>query len=120
MIYTYSPKYVFNLIQAVLGYKTGICTTGNSLDHTPRDDEMMKENDASVKDMEAASIAYVSKMNGIPYLGVKVVTDIVDGGIPAQEEFLQNLASAAKSLQKALPLVLDYVCDETNKNHEEL
>ena len=79
---------------------------------------MMKENDASVKDMEAASIAYISKMNNVPYLGVKVVTDIVDGGIPTQDEFMQNLANAAKSLQKALPLVLDYVCDETK--HDEL
>jgi 5'-methylthioadenosine nucleosidase len=101
-----------------LGYKTGICTTGNSLDHTERDEEMMKDNDASVKDMEAAAIAYVSAMNKVPYVGVKVVTDIVDGGIPTQDEFLENLASAAKSLQKALPRVLDYVCDESK--HDEL
>jgi 5'-methylthioadenosine nucleosidase len=101
-----------------LGYKTGICTTGNSLDHTKRDEEMMEANDASVKDMEAAAIAYVAAMHQVPYLGVKVVTDIVDGGIPTQEEFLQNLASAAQSLQQALPKVLDYVCDETK--HEEL
>jgi 5'-methylthioadenosine nucleosidase len=101
-----------------LGYKTGICTTGNSLDWVERDDEMMKENDASVKDMEAAALAWVSKMNQVPYLGVKVVTDIVDGGVPTHEEFLQNLHSAAQSLQQALPRVLEYVCDETK--HDEL
>lgn len=101
-----------------LGYKTGICTTGNSLDHTERDEEMMKANDATVKDMEAAAIAYVAAMNKVPYVGVKVVTDIVDGGIPTHEEFLANLSSAAESLQKALPRVLDYVCDETK--HAEL
>lgn len=99
-----------------LGYKTGICTTGNSLDKTERDDEIMKENDASVKDMEAAAIAYVAAMNKVPYLGVKVVTDIVDGGVPSHEEFIENLSSAAKSLQSALPRVLDYVCDETKKD----
>lgn len=96
-----------------LGYKTGVCSTGNSLDKTERDDEIMKENEASVKDMEAAAIAYVAAMNKVPYLGVKVVTDIVDGGVPTQEEFMENLASAAKSLQSALPKVLDYVCAET-------
>lgn len=98
-----------------LGYKTGVCTTGNSLDWVEKDDDLMKENDASVKDMEAAAIAWTCAMSEIPYLGVKVVTDIVDGGIATQEEFMANLASAAESLQKALPLVLDYVCDETRE-----
>ena len=94
-----------------LGYKTGVCTTGNSLDKTDTDDEYMKNNEASVKDMEAAAIAWVCKMNGLPYLGVKVITDIVDGGVPSHEEFMENLASAAKSLQSALPKVLNYVCE---------
>lgn len=106
------------LMATKLGYKTGICTTGNSLDHTQRDEEMMQANDASVKDMEAAAIAYVAAMNQVPYLGVKVVTDIVDGGIPTHEEFLANLASAATSLQHALPKVLEYVCDETKHDAE--
>jgi nucleoside phosphorylase len=99
-----------------LGYKTGVCTTGNSLDKTDRDDEMMSENDASVKDMEAGAIGWVAAMNKIPYLGVKVVTDIVDGGFPTQEEFMENLGAAAKSLQTALPKVLTYVCDESQND----
>lgn len=94
-----------------LGYKTGVCTTGNSLDKTDKDDKYMLDNDASVKDMEAAAIAWVAKMQNIPYMGVKVITDIVDGGVPSHEEFMENLASAAESLQEALPKVLDYVCD---------
>ena len=95
-----------------LGYKTGIVTTGNSLDKTDTDDEYMKDkNDASVKDMEAAAIAWVCKMNNLPYMGVKVITDIVDGNFPSHEEFMQNLASAAQSLQSALPKVLTYVCE---------
>eukprot|EP00535_Pseudo-nitzschia_heimii_P005427 CAMPEP_0197183042 /NCGR_PEP_ID=MMETSP1423-20130617/7325_1 /TAXON_ID=476441 /ORGANISM="Pseudo-nitzschia heimii, Strain UNC1101" /LENGTH=255 /DNA_ID=CAMNT_0042633571 /DNA_START=139 /DNA_END=906 /DNA_ORIENTATION=+ len=94
-----------------LGYKTGVCTTGNSLDTNEIDDEKMKSNDASVKDMEAAAIAWVAKMNSIPYLGLKVITDIVDGGVPVHEEFMANLATAAKSLQSALPKVVTYVCE---------
>lgn len=96
----------------ILGYQTGICTTGNSLDKVDKDDDFMLANDASVKDMEAGAIAWVCKMCSVPYLGVKVVTDIVDGGIPTQEEFLANLASAAQSLQAALPRVLEYVTDK--------
>ncbi|CAB9520397.1 5'-methylthioadenosine/S-adenosylhomocysteine nucleosidase 2 [Seminavis robusta] len=98
-------------------YKTGVCTTGNSLDKTEKDDELMLANDASVKDMEAAAIAWSCKLHNVPFLGVKVVTDIVDGGVPTQDEFLENLQSASKSLQGALPKVLDYVCGKT---HSEL
>lgn len=98
------------LMAKALGFKTGVCTTSNSLDHGEKDDEIMKENEASVKDMEAAAIAWVAEMNEVPYLGVKVVTDIVDGEHPTQEEFLANLASAAKSLQTNLPRALEFVC----------
>jgi 5'-methylthioadenosine nucleosidase len=98
-----------------LGFKTGVCTTGNSLDNVDKDDEIMKENDASVKDMEAAAIAWVASMNSVPYLGVKVVTDIVDGEHPTQDEFLANLASAAQSLQSNLPKALEYICDKTEQ-----
>eukprot|EP00934_Nitzschia_sp_Nitz4_P002720 Nitzschia sp. Nitz4//scaffold5_size260463//107889//108692//NITZ4_000976-RA/size260463-augustus-gene-0.31-mRNA-1//-1//CDS//3329555322//2710//frame0 len=97
---------------ASLGYKTGVCTTGNSLDNVEKDDEIMLANDASVKDMEAASLAWACAMHNTPYLGVKVVTDIVDGPHPTQDEFLANLTAAAKSLQKALPIVLEYVTDK--------
>ena len=94
-------------------YKMGICTTGNSLDKTDKDDELMQANDASVKDMEAAAIAWACELHKVPFLGVKVVTDIVDGGVPTQDEFLENLHAASKSLQDALPKVLDYVCGKT-------
>ena len=94
-----------------LGYKTGICTTSNSLDHSSEDDERMLSNDATVKDMEAAAIAWSCQMHNMPFLAVKVVTDIVDGDRPTQEEFMENLSTAAKSLQEALPKVLDYVIE---------
>lgn len=92
-----------------LGFKTGICTTSNSLDKTDTCDAIMKEHNASVKDMEAAAIAYVARMVNVPYMGVKVITDIVDGENPTQDEFFENLSSAAKSLQNALPKVMDYL-----------
>jgi 5'-methylthioadenosine nucleosidase len=70
----------------------------------------METNDASCKDMEAAAIAWSCKLFQIPYLGVKVVTDIVDGDRPTQEEFLEHLHTAAASLQRALPQVIEHVC----------
>ena len=77
----------------------------------------MLENDASVKDMEAAAIAWAAEIWGTPHFGVKVVTDIVNGDKPTHEESLANLRAAAESLQGTLPRVIDYVCD---KKHEEL
>jgi 5'-methylthioadenosine nucleosidase len=91
-------------------FKLGICTTGNSLDKTAEDDTHMEANDASVKDMEAAAIAWCCSMFDKPFLGVKVVTDIVDGDKPTQDEFMENLHTASVRLQQALPIILDYVC----------
>lgn len=104
-------------LAAHLDAKLGVCTTGNSLDAHDVDRKLMRENDASVKDMEAAGIAWAAEMWGTPYFGVKVVTDIVDGDQPSHEEFMENLGTAATSLQGALPKVIDFVCGKT---HDEL
>jgi len=97
-----------NLVQH-LGCKAGVVTTSNSLDHTTEDDKHMSANDAAVKDMEGAAIAWVAEQTSTALLGVKVVTDIVDGERATQEEFLENLGTAAKSLQEVLPKLVDFI-----------
>ena len=42
-------------------------------------------------------------LHGTPLLALKAVTDIVDGDRPAQEEFLENLVTAARALQACAP-----------------
>lgn len=101
----------------LMNAKMGVCTTGNSLDKHDIDDFHMESNDASVKDMEAAAIAWSCQLHNTPYFGLKVVTDIVDGDKPTQEEFFENLGAAAKSLQDALPKVVELIC---GKSHNEL
>jgi len=96
-------------LQKDLGFKAGVVTTGNSLDYVARDLEIMAENDASVKDMEAAAIAAIADLFNIPFFALKVITDIVDGERPTEEEFLENLGVAASSLQQAVPKVIDYI-----------
>ena len=100
-----------------LGLKTGLCTTGNSLDCSPTDAPIIEESGAVCKDMEAASLAHAAELSGTPFLAIKVVTDIVDGPHATQDEFLSNLSTASKALQKVLPEVLDYV---TGKSVSEL
>lgn len=97
-----------NLVKE-LNFKEGVVTTSNSLDHCEIDDKIMLENNASVKDMEAASIAWAAELTQTPFFAVKVVTDIVDGDKPSQEEFLENLETAAKSLQLSLSSVINFV-----------
>lgn len=97
-----------NLIQA-MQCKTGVVSTSNSLDHTDKDDEMMLENDASVKDMEAAAVAWVAEITNKPMFAIKVVTDIVDGDRPTEEEFFENLSAAATSLQEAVPRAIEFI-----------
>jgi 5'-methylthioadenosine nucleosidase len=97
-------------LAALYSFSTGICTSGNSLDKTAEDDDAMLAQEASVKDMEAAAVAWSCALFQKPYLGIKVVTDIVDGDRSTHEEFMENLGTAAKSLQTALPQVLDHVC----------
>lgn len=92
-----------------LGFKSGGATTSNSLDHVEMDDVLMAENGAVVKDMEAAAIGWVAELAKVPFFALKVVTDIVDGDILTQDEFLQNLGTAAKSLQEKLPVLIDYI-----------
>mmetsp|Transcript_30413 Transcript_30413/g.42090 ORF Transcript_30413/g.42090 Transcript_30413/m.42090 type:complete len:250 (-) Transcript_30413:99-848(-) len=102
-----------NLRAALPNLKAGVVTTGNSLDCTERDSECIKANEGSVKDMEAAALAHVAQVFGLPLLTVKSVTDIVDGDRATSEEFMENLASAAKSLQETLPQIIEFVVGKT-------
>ncbi|KAK3288813.1 hypothetical protein CYMTET_3724 [Cymbomonas tetramitiformis] len=96
-----------------LGLKQGVVTTGNSLDCTEKDAEIMKANGAHVKDMEGAALAYVADLCKIPFFSIKSVTDIVDGDRTTSEEFLENLAAAAKSLQSTLPKAIEFIAGKT-------
>ncbi len=69
----------------------------------------MAQNDASVKEMECAAIANITEMFNIPFFAIKVITDIVDGGKITQEEFLENLGTAANSLKDNVPKVVHFV-----------
>jgi len=105
--------HVCSKLAAALGFKSGVVTTGNSLDATETDRTVMASNDASVKDMEAAAIAWVAELAQVPFFALKCVTDIVDGDQPTHEEFMQNLGTAAASLQASLIAVVDYLVGKT-------
>ena len=66
---------------------------------------------AIVKDMEAAAIVWLAELNDIPFIALKVVTDIVDGDKPTEDEFFENLGTAARSLEEKCPKLIKYIMD---------
>lgn len=96
-------------MQAALGLKPGLVTSGDSLDYTDRCMEIMTQHGAHVKEMEAGAVAWAAALHGKPVVCIKAITDIVDGGRPTQEEFLENLGAAAAALQRVLPRVVEFV-----------
>ncbi|CAI5481879.1 unnamed protein product [Closterium sp. Yama58-4] len=96
-------------VASALGFKVGRVSSGNSLDMSAEDEKLIAKNDATVKDMEAAAVAWVAALLSLPLLSVKAVTDIVDGDRPTTEEFLENLHTAADALQHAVPKLVALV-----------
>lgn len=96
-------------LQRALGFKSGLVSSGNSLDYTAEDMAAMTHHEAAVKEMEAAAVAWAASLFDCPMFCIKSITDIVDGDRPAQEEFLENLGRAAEALQAVVPRVLEFI-----------
>lgn len=90
-----------------LGLKQGVVSTGNALDMTSRDREIMAAHDAEVKEMEAAAVAWVARLYGVPLLALKAITDLVDRP-ESERQFAENLARASRALEETLARVIDY------------
>jgi nucleoside phosphorylase len=85
-----------------LGFKVGIVSTGDSLDCTPEDLKHLSALQASVKEMEAAGIAWVCERHGVPLVLLKAITDIVDHPASTQSQFVENYGLAVTRLADSL------------------
>ncbi|BDD10546.1 5'-methylthioadenosine/S-adenosylhomocysteine nucleosidase [Fulvitalea axinellae] len=92
------PAHTFTEMAEELGLKYATVSTGNSLDMCDTDMEIIDSLPVAVKEMEAAAIAWVAEQYGTPLVALKSVTDLVDGGKLAQEEFVENLGKASRAL----------------------
>lgn len=97
-----------NLVKE-LGLKVGKLSTGDSLDMSSQDEELIRANDTAVKDMEGAAVAYVMELLSVPAIFVKAITDVVDGEKPTAEEFLENLSTVTLALDQAVTRVVDFI-----------
>jgi 5'-methylthioadenosine nucleosidase len=98
----YAPKLV-----ETLSLKSGIVSTGNSLDVQDMDLVQFRGSGAAVKDMEAAAIAQVAYDQGVPCFALKAITDLVDEPCNVGEVFLQNLSLASTALTEKLSCIIE-------------
>ena len=85
-----------------LGFRIGAVSTGDSLDAQPSDLDFMNSVTAVAKDMEAAAVAWVCELKEVPFTALKVTTDLVDGEITTEEEFVTNLQYASNRLSEGI------------------
>ena len=107
------PSCDTSIIAKDLQLKTGTVSTGNSLDLLEKDMQIIEENRAIIKDMEAAAIAWVCRTLSVPMFAVKAITDLIDEDTPTATQFMKNLHQAATNLQVKMIEVLRYL-----QNHE--
>jgi nucleoside phosphorylase len=95
-----------------LDLKLGRLTSGDSLDLCDADARAIDAGGGSVKDMEAAAVAWVADLLRIPFVGVKSITDLVDAEHPTPQQFVQNLDRAVSKLAEVMPRLIAAL-DET-------
>lgn len=95
-----------------VGVKLGHVCTGSSFDCSPTDLNCLVAQDADLKEMEAAAIGWVSWIQGIPFLPIKAVTDLVESHETAEAQFVQNYRLACRQLTQAVIATLEALAGE--------
>ncbi|KAK4752075.1 hypothetical protein SAY87_020873 [Trapa incisa] len=110
-LYCIGTRQAFSTINLLreLNLKAGKLSTGNSLDICPQDEKLITANDAAVKDMEGAAIAYVADLLKIPAIFIKAVSYIVDGKKLDAESHLQNLTGVSSMLDEAVVGAIEFI-----------
>ncbi|KEQ18147.1 phosphorylase family protein [Endozoicomonas numazuensis] len=96
-----------------LDLPTSIVCTGNSLDMSPTDEAILRQEPLVNKEMEAAAIAWVASHYQMPLVAVKSVTDLMDSEHGTADEFSSNLALASKNLQVEVLRLLDLLAQQS-------
>jgi len=95
------------------GFKQGHISSGNSLDMSDTDLNIIKKNGAIIKDMEAAAIAEVAEIKSIPFIAIKVISDFVDvSDKDTPDQFLSNFSRATEKLCEGTLKLVNYFSTE--------
>lgn len=117
----YKVSNYINLLK-VLKIKSSKLSSGSSLEMSEKDHEILLRQNAEIKEMEAASIAWISNLKSTPIIILKSITDYIDLPENVSSQFLKNLENASKSVQLQVEntlLFLDSHLDDFiwNKNY---
>jgi len=96
-----------------LGLKTGVISSGSSLEKNPKDQRVIDEHDAVAKEMEAAAVAWVAMLHQVPVVAIKSITNLVDEANQSEDEFIKNFDYSVSTLNKKLLEVIDYLQGKT-------
>jgi nucleoside phosphorylase len=88
--------------------KKGTISSSDSIPLSAIDQEKILRLEADAKDMEAAAVAEVAYLAGVPMFALKAISDYVDSTEATHEQFLANFKLATYKLAEALErLVLE-------------
>ncbi len=90
-------------------FKRGRISSGDSLYMSLEEQDQFDANEATVKDMEAAAVAWVASLYNKPFLAVKAITDLIDCGHVIEEQFVANFTVATKNLESGLCRLLSEI-----------
>lgn len=97
-----------------LGLKVSNVSTGDSLDCTKEDAELIQKNQAYLKEMEAAAISWVCEHHFVPMMPIKAITDFVDHPTETAVQFFSNYQKTVEELKTTLLAVLDDLSSNLN------
>lgn len=103
------PGYDTSVLAKALAMPMATVSSGSSLDFTDRDLEEIRRNGATLKEMEAAAIAWACFLTQRPFFAVKSVTNLVSTSVSSANEFERNFSIAVDSLTKATNRVVEAV-----------
>lgn len=70
------------------------------------DQEKMQLIGTDAKDMEAAAVAEVANLAGVPMFAVKSISDFVDSEERTHEQFISNYKIATEKLAQAMEIIV--------------
>jgi len=91
-----------------LGLEAGIVVTGESFENSPTDNEMIALNDGAAIEMEAAAVAKMSMLLGVPFMAVKAIVDVEEETSIA-DQFNTDFKVATTNLALQLKRIVAYL-----------
>lgn len=92
-----------------LELKSGVISSGSSLEKNQKDQHVIDQHNAVAKEMEAAAIAWVASLHQTPFFALKSITNLIDEKNQSEEEFIKNFDVSVTALNNKLIELINYL-----------